>query len=195
MRVGAGARQHVDVEGLDLAGLADRDAALDDVLARVDVGDERLQPVGDELHRAAELDGRGDGRHLVAVGVDLEAERAADVGGDDLHVVVGHAQRAREHVLDHVRALAGGVDGELARALVVGGEQPARLQADGGVAAEVEGVLDDEVGLGEHVVDVAGVDHLAEGQVVAEVGVDRRRAGIERGLLFGDGRQLLASRR
>ena len=98
--------------------------ALDRVLARVDVGDERLQPVGDELDGPAELDRGRHGRHLVAVGVDLEAERAADVGRDDLHVVVGHAQRAREHVLDHVRALAAGVDGELARALVVGGEQP-----------------------------------------------------------------------
>ena len=57
--------------------------------------------------------------------------------------------------------------------------------------AEVEGVLDDEIGAGERRVDVAGVDHLAEGQVVAELGVDRRRAGIERGLLLGDGRQLL----
>ena len=44
--------------------------------------------------------------------------------------------------------------------------------------------------LREHLVDVAGVDDLAEGEVVAEVGMDWRRAGIERGLLFGDGRQL-----
>ena len=109
-------------------------------------------------------------RHLVAVGVDLEAERAADIRGDDLHVVVGDAQRVREHALDHVRALAAGVDGELARALVVGGEHGAGLEADGGVAAEVEGVLDDEIGLGEDGLDIAGVDRLAVGQVVAELG-------------------------
>ena len=109
LRIGAGARQHVDVEGQDLAGLAHGHARLDGILARVDVGDERLQPVGDELDGPAELDRRRRRRHLVAVGVDLEAERAADVGGDDLHVVVGDAQRVREHVLDHVRALAAGV--------------------------------------------------------------------------------------
>ena len=63
------------------------------VLARVDVGHERFQAVGDELDRAAELDGGGGGGQLVAVGVDLEAERAADVGRDDLHVVL-RARRA-----------------------------------------------------------------------------------------------------
>ena len=122
LRVGAGARQHVDVEGLDLAGLAHGDARLDEVLARVDVGHEQLQTVGDELDGTAQLDGRRGRRQFVAVGVDLEPERAADIGSDDLHPVVGHAQRLREHALDHVRALAAGGDGELARALVVGGE-------------------------------------------------------------------------
>ena len=39
--------------------------------------------------------------------------------------------------------------------------------------------------------DVAGVDDLAEGEVVAELGVDHRRAGIERRLLVRHRRQLL----
>jgi hypothetical protein len=56
----AGAREHaeradagqvVDLEGQDLAGPRGRDARADAVLARMDVGDEALQPVGDELHR------------------------------------------------------------------------------------------------------------------------------------------------
>ena len=147
LRIGAGARQHVDVQAQDLAGPAHGHARLDEVLAGMDVGDERLEAVGDELDGSAERDGGGRRRHLVAIGVDLEAERAADVGGDDLHVVIGDAQRLREHALDHVRALAAGVDGELAGALVVGGKQRARFQADGGMAAEVKGVLDDEVGV------------------------------------------------
>ncbi len=79
----------------------------------------------------------------------------------------------------------------LPRGRVVGGEQRARLQADGGVAAELEGLLDDEVGLGEGRVDGAGVDGLAEGEVVAELGMQHGRLGIERGGLVGDGRQLL----
>ncbi len=114
LRIGAGARQHVDVEGLDGAGLAHGDAPLHAVLAGVDVGHERFQAVGDELDGTAELDGGRGGGQLVAVGVDLEAERAADVGRDDLHVVLRDAERVREHVLEHVRALAAGGDGELA---------------------------------------------------------------------------------
>ena len=102
----------------------------------MDVGHEHFQAVGDELDGTAELDGgRGRGQ-FVAVGMDLEAERAADVGCDDLHVVLGHAERVGKHMLEHVRALAAGGDGELAGRRVVGGQQRARLQADGGVAAE-----------------------------------------------------------
>jgi hypothetical protein len=67
--------------------------------------------------------------------------------------------------------------------LVVGGEHGARLEADGGVAAEIEGVLDDQIGAGEYGLDVARVDRLAVGQVVAELGMDHRAIGVERGLL------------
>ena len=171
--------------------LAHGHARLDEIFAGVDVGDEGFQAVGDELDGAAKIDGRSRRRHLVAIGVDLEPERAADIRGDDLHHVIGQPQRVREHALDHVRALAAGVDGELAGAPVVGGEHGAGLEADGGVAAEVEGVLDDEIGLGEHGLDIAGVDGLAVGQVVAELGMDHRALGIERGLFVGNRRQLL----
>ena len=129
LRIGAGARQHVDVERLDGAGLAHRDTPLHGVFARMDVGHERFQAVGDELDRAAELDGGGGGGQLVTVGVDLEAERAADIGRDDLHVVLGNAERVREHVLEHVRALAAGGDGELARR--PGRRRPAAYAAPG----------------------------------------------------------------
>ena len=191
LRIGARARQHVDVERQYLARLADGHARLDRGLARVDVGDERLDAVGDELDGTAELDRRRHGRDLVAVAVDLEPERAADVGRHDLHHVVRHAQRARVEILDHVRALAAGVDGELARALVEGRQHAARLEAHSRMAAELEGVLDDEVGACEGRLGVAVVDDLAVGEVVAELGVDRGRAGIERPLLVGDRRQLL----
>ena len=85
------------------------------VLARMDVGDERFEPVGDEFHRPSEHDrgrSRGD---LVAEGVDLQPERAADVRRHDPHVVLGHPERAREHGLDHVRHLAAGMDRQALR--------------------------------------------------------------------------------
>jgi hypothetical protein len=49
------------------------------VVAGVDVGGEALQTVGDELDRAPQQHRQRDRRHLVGIGVDLDAERAADV--------------------------------------------------------------------------------------------------------------------
>ena len=136
-----------------------------------------FEPVGDEFHRPAEHD-RGGGRgDLVAEGVDLEPERAADVRRHDPHIVLGHLERAREHGLDHVRHLAAGMDRQALRVLVVIGDERARLEAHRGVAAEAERALDHDVGRREDRVHPAGIDHLAERQVVAELGVQRRRAG------------------
>src|SRR6516165_4057143 len=47
-----------------------------------------VDAVGDELDRALEQLGQRDRRHLVGVGVHLDAERAADVLGDDPHLVL-----------------------------------------------------------------------------------------------------------
>ena len=185
LRVGAGARQHVDVEAHDLARLAHGDARLHEVLARVDVGHEQLQPVGDELDRPAQLDCRRSCRQLVAVAVDLEPERAADVRGHDLHAC-GQARPAccANTTLDHVRALAAGVMVSLPVPPCRGRQHGARLEAHRRVPAELEGVRDDQIGLGERRLSIAVVDRLAKGQIVAERGVDDGRTGIERASSF-----------
>jgi hypothetical protein len=64
------------------------------VIAGVDVGLERLDAIGQELHRPAQHDGQRAGGDLVGVSVDLEPERATDVLVDDPHAVLGHAQVA-----------------------------------------------------------------------------------------------------
>ena len=51
-RVGADAGEVVDLEGGDGAVALDADLRLHAMVARVDVGDEAFQPVGDELDRA-----------------------------------------------------------------------------------------------------------------------------------------------
>ena len=192
LRVGADARQVVDLERGDLAVPGDRHARPDPVLPRMDVGDEGFEPVGDELDRPVERYGERAGRDLVAIGVDLEPERAADIGRDDADVVLVHRKVPREHGLDHVRHLAGGVDGEPLRALVPVREQRARLQADRGVAAELVGLLDrHRVLRGEGGVDVAVVDVAPPGEVVAEPGMQHRRPGAERGFLVDDDGKLL----
>ena len=91
-RIGADAGQVVDRESGDGAVALDADPRLDPMVARVDVGDEALQPVGDEFDRPPEQLRQRRRRHLVGVDVHLDAERAADVLGDDAHL---RARRGR----------------------------------------------------------------------------------------------------
>ena len=140
----------------------------------MDVREERLQPVGDELHRPAQHHRQRRGRHLVRVDVHLDAEGAADVLRDHAHVALGDAEVAREDVLHHVRRLRRVVHRERMLGRVVVGEDRAPLEADAGVAAEVEGLLDHDVGLGEGLVDAAGVVLALEADVVGELRVDDR---------------------
>ena len=199
----AGAREHaegadagevVDLEGQDLAGLGGRDAALDAVLAGVDVGDEALQPVGHELHRPLEHHAQRDGREVVGVGVHLDAEAAAHVAAQHAHLLLLQAELPAIQVLHHVRRLERVVHGQLAvrqRACGVPvGDLAARLQRDAGVAAEDVGLLEDRVGPGEGFVDAAGVQLALEAQVVAQLGVDQRRGRVQRGLGVEHGGQV-----
>ena len=190
-RVGADAGQVVDLEGGDGAVVLDADLGLDAVVARVDVGDEALDPVGDELHRPLEQLRQRHRRHLVGVGVHLDAERAADVLGEHAHLVMTESQMLGEQVLHHVRRLRALIDGQALLALVPVGDDRARLVGDAGVAADDEGGLHDGVGRGEGLVDLADVDLALEAEIVAERGMDHRRLGIERGFRIDDRRQFL----
>ena len=61
-----------------------------------------------------ELAGEGDAEQLLGVDVELGAEAAADRRGDDAELVLGDAERERQHDLQDVRDLRGGVEGEVA---------------------------------------------------------------------------------
>ena len=56
------------------------------------VGHEVLAPVLDPLHRAAEQLAGDHDRELLRAGVHLQAEGAADVGHDDVHLAVLDAE-------------------------------------------------------------------------------------------------------
>jgi hypothetical protein len=81
--------------------------------------------------------------------------------------------------------------GEPLVARVPVGHDGARLESDAGVTTEPECRLDDCLACGKRLVDLAGLLAALECQIVAELGVDDRRAGIERGLHVGDGGELL----
>ena len=87
-RIGADAGEVVDLPGGDGAVVLDADLRLDAMVAGVDVGDEALDPVGDEFDRPLEQLRQRHRRHLVGVGVHLDAERAADVLGDDADLML-----------------------------------------------------------------------------------------------------------
>ncbi len=147
------------------------------VLARVDVGQERFEPVGDEFHRALQHHRERRGRHLVGVDVHLDAVRAADVLRDHAHVAFRNVEMPREDVLHHVRRLRRVIHRERVFGRVVVGEQRAAFQRDAGVAAELVGFLDHDVRFGERRVDFAGVERAREADVVAEFRMNHVLAG------------------
>ena len=123
----------------------------------------------------------------------LDPERAAHVLGHDADLMLLQPQMLGEQVLHHVRRLRAVVDGEPRVARVPIREDGARLVGDAGMAAEHERRRHHRVGVLEALVGIARHVHALEGEVVAELGMDDRRAGLERGFGVGDRRQLLVA--
>ncbi len=186
-RIGSDAGQIVDLERGDGAVALHADLRLDAMVAGMDVGDEALEPVGDEFDRPAEQLRQRDHCHLVGVDVHLDAERAADVLGHDAHLVLFEPKVLGEEVLHHVGRLRALIDGEPLLARIPVGDDGARLVGDAGVAAEHEGRLDHRVGRAETLVGIAGGERALEGEIVAQFGMDDRRRLVERRLGVGHG--------
>ncbi len=184
-RIGADAGQVVDLERGDGAVVRDADLRLDAMVAGVDVGDEALEAVGDEFDRPLEQLRQRRRRHLVGIDVHLDAERAADVLGDDAHLVLFETEVLGEQVLRHVRRLRALIDGQALLARIPVGDDGARLVGDAGVAAEHERRLDHRVGVGKALVGIADVERALERQIVAELGMDHRRFRVERRFRIG----------
>ena len=91
---GADARHVIDLESQNVALFAGGDAALDTVLARVDVAHERFQPVSHKLYRALEQHRHRYRGKVVRVGMHLDAKRAAHVFADDAHQAFGQIKLA-----------------------------------------------------------------------------------------------------
>ena len=188
-RIGPDAGEIVDLERGDRAVLLDADLGFDAMVAGMNVGDEALQPVGDEFHRPLEQLRQRHGRHLVGIDVHLDAERAADVLGEHPHLMLFERQVLGENILRHVRRLRALIHGQALLAGIPVGDDGARLVGDAGMAAEDECRLDHRVGLGEALVDLADVEHAFKREIVAELGMDHRRLGVERGFRIGHARQ------
>ena len=151
------------------------------VVAAVDVGQEALVAVRDEFHRPLQDLRRRERRDLVAVGVDLDAEAAADILRHHPHPRFRHAEVFRDHRLHHVRRLPRIVHGQPVLGGVVLADHAARLQRHAGMAAEGEGALHHRGArcrIGR--IHIADRKLALPAQVAVELGVDARRAGVER---------------
>jgi hypothetical protein len=115
----------------------------------------------------------------------LDAERAADVLGDDADLVFFKREMLGEQVLCHVWRLRALINGEALLARIPVGDHGARLVGDPGMAAEHEGRFDHGIRLGEAAVRIAGIERPLKGEIVAKLGMNHRRLGIERGFRIG----------
>ena len=152
----------------------------------MDVGRERLHPVGDPLHRAPELDREEAGGDVVGIAVDLEPEAPADVRRDDPQLLLLDGEDPREDRLHHVGDLAGDPHRHRLRGGLVGGDEAPGLEGHARLAPDHEPLAIDAGGLGERPVDLALVEAATVDDVVARFLVDERGAGAHRGLGIDD---------
>ena len=106
-QIGAHVGDDIDVEREEAALVVERQPRGRDVVAAVAVAEEMLGAVGDPFHRLAQLLGRDRGQRIFAIGKQLGAEAAADIGRDHAHLVGRQLQHlAADDVADDVAALA-----------------------------------------------------------------------------------------
>ena len=172
----------------DLAVLGRRDLRRHVVVARERGGREVLDAVLDPFDRPAGHD-RGDDRADVArIGADLVAEAAADVGRDDVDLVLGDLRDQRGDRADDVRRLERAPDRELALDLVEGSDALAGLERAGVDALIGDQLLDGDVGLAEGRIGRVLVAHLPGEDVVVVLARAVRALGLVLEILAQHGR-------
>jgi hypothetical protein len=135
----------------------------------------RLGALLDPLHRGADLARRRGCDELLGIGVQLGAEPAADVGRDRPHLGLAHAADDRQERPQEVRHLGRAVHDELVGGRVPVGDDAARLDRDVDQPLVSDRVLDDDLGVGERLVDAVGLVGEDERDVRVELLVDLRR--------------------
>ena len=153
-RIGAGVERAVVGDGVDaqarhLAVLGRGDLGGHVVVARERRGRQVLDAVLDPFHRPPGHDRGDDGADVARIGADLVAEAAADVGRDDVDLVLGDLRDQRGDGADDVRRLEGAPHGQLALDLVERGDALAGLERTGVHALIGDQLLDRDVGLAE----------------------------------------------
>jgi hypothetical protein len=191
LQVGTHVREQLDPHPEDLALARGGDRDLLDLAAPVGGGDVVLRPRLGPLHRLAETPRQRERERLLGVDVELGAEAAADVRGDDADLAVGDAADQGEQVAHEVGHLRGRVDGERAAHRLRDDHDRSGLHRRGQHALLQVPPLDHHVGLREGPLDVADGQWPGVAVVGAQLLVHQWGARFEGGLDVHDRRQLL----
>ena len=173
-RIGAGVERAVVGEDMhaqarDPAVARRRDLGRHVVVARERGGGEVLDPVLDPFDRKPGHD-RGDrGADVARIGADLVAEAAADVGRDDVDLLLGNARDQRDDRADDMGRLERAVDRQVAGDLVEAADALAGLERAGVDALIAQQVLGRDLGLHEGDVGQLPVADLPVEDVVGMV--------------------------
>ena len=162
---------------------------MDDV-ATVDRGDVVLGALLRPLHRTPEPPGERDGQRLFAVDVELRAEAAADVGGDHPDLRLGDPEHELQREAQDVRRSASPTTGDVAGRADLR-EHAARLDRIRDQPRLDVAPGDDDVSRIDRRLHVVRLELPDVALVRLELGVDERRAVVERLLDVRDRRKRL----
>ena len=117
----------VDADGKKISVLVEREFGGHLVIAAMRIRDERAGPVVGPFYRPAEKLRRMQHADIFGIDRRLHAERAADIAGEDMHLVGFDGEDVGELVLHPEYALALGMQGESLVGGIVFGDRRARL--------------------------------------------------------------------
>ncbi len=177
LQIGAHVGGEAHTDGGELAAGVGCQLDVLDLATALDAGDGVLGAGLVPAHRPAVLAGERDAQQLLGVHVELGAEATADRRCHDAQLVLGDAERDRDHHLEHMGDLGRGVQREVTAERLGYGDDGPRLHRHrdqpllhvalgDGERGVVERLLDGAVGLLDE--QVPGVRRVG-----AEVGVDQ----------------------
>ena len=132
-----------------------------------------LFPVKGDAHRRSRLTRQQNRDASVIAKRGLGAEAASHSLDDDAHAVQRQAECFRQFLPDAGRELGGHVDRDAIRAPV--GDNGVRFQATMGLHARAILVLDDDLGVGKALLDIAARNDRGTAHIAIERNVGRRR--------------------
>ena len=188
-QIGAHVGDNVELEREETALVVDGQPRGRNIVAAVAVGEEVLGALADPFDRLAQAFGGDRGERIFAIGKQLGAKAATDIGRDDAHLVRRQLHDvAGDDVADDVAALA--ADRQRVAVAVEFGDHAAGVEIIGDQPLVDDGELDDLCSLGEGISGGGRVaDGDLEGKIAAPVGPDLRRALFQRVDGTGDMRQ------